>query len=219
MDLSWVTGFTGLASWNALYSTQVWQRVGTMWTLTWLSLTPSTLNIRWQDANRWLWGTDFCEECSIQARYMFCKERHNWMWVFFFFNSSRIRVKVQASLLLQKLKSCFLFSLHLCYYLRSTVNKYLRQSSSSTLLYQRDSKSSLGCIRCYLIHSVTLHTTHTHARTHFTFNTVPTQPARLPPYFITRHVTLWDMVPDFIYAVQWWLSYLCRSEIAVDQCR
>lgn len=85
MDLSWVTGFTGLASWNALYSTEVWQRVGTMWTLTWLSLTPSTLNIRWQDANRWLWGTDFCEECSIQARSMFCKERHKRMFFFQFF--------------------------------------------------------------------------------------------------------------------------------------
>lgn len=83
-------------------------------------------------------------------------------------------MKVQASLFLQKLKSCFLFSLHLCYYLRSTVNKYLRQSSSSTLLYQRDSKSSLGCIRCYLIHSVTLHTTHTHVYTfHFQHSICP----------------------------------------------
>lgn len=95
------------------------------------------------------------------------------------------------------------------------VNKYLRQSS--TLLYQADSKSSLGCIHSYLIPAVTLPATHTHI--HISLPTqLPTQLAWLPLYFIMHHVPVWDMVTDFIYVEQWWLSYLWRREIAVDQC-
>lgn len=98
----------------------------------------------------------------------------------------------------------------------SAVNKYLRQSSLSTLYIRQTLNpvwDAFTAIWSLLSHSLQ------HTCTHFTSNTVPTQPARLPLYFIMCHVTLRDMVPDFIYVEQWWLSYLCRSEIAVDQCR
>lgn len=87
------------------------------------------------------------------------------------------QIQVRLSLSLQKRKSChFFFSFVFCRCLHSPVNKYLRQSSSSSLLYQRDSKSSLGCIHCYLILCVTLHTTHTHRRAHISLSTPRTSP-------------------------------------------
>lgn len=56
----------------------------------------------------------------------------------------------------------------------AAVNEYLRQSPRSFhLLYQADSKSSLGCIHCYLIPPVTFPATHTHTQRHFTGNAVP----------------------------------------------
>ena len=113
----------------------------------------------------------------------------------------------------------------------AAVNEYLRQSPRSFhLLYQADSKSSLGCIHCYLIPPVTFSTTHTHTHTYTHTHThthtdislamqYRTQLAWLPLYFIMHHVRVWDMDPDFIYVKEWWLSYLRPSEIAVDQCR
>lgn len=85
-------------------------------------------------------------------------------------------------------------------------------------LYQADSKSSLGCLAIWSLLSHSLQHTLAHISTQLGANTT-TQFAWLPLYFIMCHVAVWDMVSDFIYVELWWLSYLCWSEIAVDQCR
>lgn len=100
----------------------------------------------------------------------------------------------------------------------AAVNKYLRQSPPFhpyIRLTLNPVWDAFTAIWSRLSHSLQ----HTHIHTHFTANTVPTQLAWLTLYFIMRHVPMWDIVPDFIYVEQWWLSYLCWSEIAVDHHR
>lgn len=105
----------------------------------------------------------------------------------------------------------------------AAVNKYLRQSPlfhpyiSQTLNPVWDAFTAIWSMLSHSLHTLTH--TYRHIYTHILVPTKLPQFAWLPLYFIMCHVAVWDMVPDFIYVEQWWLSYQCCSEIAVDQYR
>lgn len=98
-----------------------------------------------------LWGECSIQACSMTTFCLFvCLKWSHKSWLLF---SNRIQ-----GWLFQKHKACFP---HCC--LHKQCSRYISETIFSFhILYHVDTKSSLGCIHCYLIPSVTIPATHTY---------------------------------------------------------